>query len=253
MTLAKSDQDIGQRPSLQLIRTAAPLYHDVMMALERAIREQHWKPGEQIPTESELEQTLGVSRGTVRTAVSELVRKGMLHRQAGRGTFVLGPRFKRLMRFYSYEHPTRDERIVPKNEILSQMAVVDDVASRALGAPPKTRLRCIRRLRCSDSLPFLIGESYFQTETWQLIREADFLAPSLYEVFKNQFGLYIVSADEYLTAGVALPIEAKLLGLATGDVVIRMERIAYTFESRPIEFRRSVGRSDRFRYHVYLE
>ena len=209
---AKSPRKVSEgRQPIKLERTAAPLYHDVMMCLERAIRDQQWKPGEQIPTESELEQALGVSRGTIRMAVSDLVRKGILHRQAGRGTFVLGPAFKRLLRFYSYEHSAKDERIVPKNTILSQTAVVDDIAARALGAPPTTTLMCLSRLRCSDTSPFLISMSFFLTKTWMLIHGADFLAPSLYEMFKDQFGLYIVSADEYLTAGMASQDEAALL------------------------------------------
>lgn len=238
---------------LRLVRTVAPLYHDVMTVLERAIREGKWRVGEQIPTEPELEKQLSASRGTIRVAVSELVRKGLLSRQPGRGTFVLGTNFKSLERFFRYEHLTKDEPIHLDGRVLSQGSAKHPHAARALGLEADAKLARVRRLRMYQSEPLLLSESYFSMETWRLIGTTNFKTTTLYDSLKDEFGLYVVSADEYLTAELPTAKEASLLKMAQSQAVIRMERTAYTFESRPIEFRLTVGRADRFRYHVHLQ
>lgn len=237
---------------LRLVRTVAPLYHDVMTALERAIREGEWRVGEQIPTEPELEKQFAASRGTIRMAISELVRKGLLSRQPGRGTFVLGGLFKSLERFFRYEHVDKDELIRMDGRVLSQGPATHPRAARALGLEADARLARVRRLRSYGGEPLLLSESYFSLETWKLIGTADFKTTALYDLLKDEFGLYVVSADEYLTADLPTAKEAALLGIGTRQAVIRMERTAHTFESRPIEFRLTVGRADRFRYHVHM-
>ena len=49
------------------------------------------KPGDQIPPERELAVTLGVSRPTVRQAVSKLANLGLVFQRQGQGTFVSRP------------------------------------------------------------------------------------------------------------------------------------------------------------------
>ena len=69
---------------------AEPLYQQLAARLEQAISAGTWAAGFQIPSESSLVDQYGVSRVTVRLAVDELVGKGLLKRQHGRGTFVTG-------------------------------------------------------------------------------------------------------------------------------------------------------------------
>jgi GntR family transcriptional repressor for pyruvate dehydrogenase complex len=51
----------------------------------------HAKPGEQLMTERELAQALGVSRPTVREAINKLVNIGLIEQRQGQGTFVVSP------------------------------------------------------------------------------------------------------------------------------------------------------------------
>lgn len=225
-----------------------------MDALERAIVEGVWKPGDQIPTEGALEKQFGASRGTLRMAVAELVRRGMLSRQPGRGTFVLGPSFQSLERYFRYESVDADPRIVPQNKILSQRIVKADAEiAKALGISTGDQVGHLRRLRSHRTEPFLVINSYFPLAYWEIIQDGDLGAHPLYDVFKDQFNLYVVSAEEFLRADLALSNEAALLGIAAESAVIRIERTAYTFERRPLEYRRAAGRADRFRYHVSLK
>src|SRR3546814_7794563 len=182
--------------TLHLIRTEAPLYRDVAMALERAISEGVWKPGDQIPTESELETHLGISRGTLRAAISELTRKGWLHRHAGRGTFVLGPSFESLERFFRYERLSGNARIAPQNRVLGQdMTVADARIADALGIAAGSPVACGRRLRHHQDEPFLVIDSYFSPDTCQVIEKAHCARNPLQDEFNDDIHLYVISAE----------------------------------------------------------
>lgn len=239
--------------ALRLRRTAAPLYRDVAAALERALHEGVWKAGERIPTEPELEHRFGASRGTIRQAIGELVREGWLLRQAGRGTFVLGPSFESLERFFRYESLAGAPPLAPTNRVLDQaiMPADADVAA-CFGVAVGAEVAWVRRLRCNGSEPFLLVDSFFPMDVWGVVRDADFTHHPLYDLFKNVYGQFVVRAEEFLRAGLATGEEAGLLGIAKRDPVIRIERDARSFEDRPIEFRRATGRADRFRYHARL-
>jgi GntR family transcriptional regulator len=71
-------------------RSRSPLYAQVADTLRRRIEEGHWSPGDRISTLEELEQEFQVARVTVRQAVDLLEKEGLVQRQQGRGTFVIG-------------------------------------------------------------------------------------------------------------------------------------------------------------------
>ena len=153
-------------PAHEFVRTAAPLYRDVAAALERRIRSGAWKPGDQIPTEAQLEREFGSSRGTLRMAIAELVRQGLLHPQPGRGTFVLGPSFKSLERFFRYESRGRDARLSPQNRVLRHgVRKASAATANALGIPPGAAvgedgpILLLPRLNCARPRAGLVSRS----------------------------------------------------------------------------------------------
>ena len=187
-------------------------------------------------------------------AVAELVRRGLLHPQPGKGTFVLGPSFRSLERFFRYESRGRDARLSPENQVLRHgMRKASSATADALGVSPGVEVGYVRRLRIHEGEPFLLVDSYFHPDEWRRIESADFNRHSLYDQLRDAFGVYIIAADEYLRADLASPAEARLLNIPARSAVIRIERTACTFGSRPVEHRHAVGRADRFQYHVRLE
>jgi GntR family transcriptional regulator len=234
-------------------RTAAPIYQDIAMVIEREILSGKWRPDDRIPAEPELMERFGASRGTLRLAIAELVNKGLLYRQSGRGTFVLDPELESVTRFFRFEHLVSAEPIVLETRVLEQgMVPADAEAAKALGLSPGAEVALVRRLRFHGGQPFLIVDSHFPRTLWAKIAEADFTVWPLYDVLRKAFGFHIVAADEFLTPGLAEDDEATLLEVAPRSAVIRLERISYSFESQPVEYRRAVGRGDHFRYHVKL-
>jgi GntR family transcriptional regulator len=235
------------------LRSDVPLYRDIARALERRISTGEWKPGTRIPAEGELEVLFGASRGTVRLAIAELVRKRLLHRQSGRGTFVLGPEFADLTRFFRYERSDSPSPIVPEVRELSRSILPADAkVATALGVAPGEDVAHVRRLRSHLAEPFLLIDSYFTLSAWRQIAAADFNVYPFYDLLRKQFDFYIIAAEEFLTAGLATEQEAQLLQITQGDAIVRLERIACSFGEERVEYRNCAGRGDHFRYHVRL-
>jgi 5-formyltetrahydrofolate cyclo-ligase len=67
---------------------APPLYRQVFLGIEALALATALEEVGPLPTEAQLTERFGVSRGTVRQATGELVRQGLLRAEAGRGTFV---------------------------------------------------------------------------------------------------------------------------------------------------------------------
>ena len=64
------------------------LYRQVKDHILGELAAGHWKAGEMLPSEKLFAEQLGVSQGTVRKAIQELVEENVLYREQGRGTFV---------------------------------------------------------------------------------------------------------------------------------------------------------------------
>src|SRR5690606_21176071 len=70
------------------IGAGQPLYKGVKLLITQGRMAGEWRPGQAIPSESRLAGRFGVSLGTVRKAIDELVAEKILVRHQGRGTFV---------------------------------------------------------------------------------------------------------------------------------------------------------------------
>lgn len=68
-----------------------PLYLQVERRIEDLLLQSRYRAGERIPPETELVDTLGVSRVTVRAGLARLVKRGLLERRQGSGTFMVQP------------------------------------------------------------------------------------------------------------------------------------------------------------------
>jgi GntR family transcriptional regulator len=231
-----------------------PRYREIAKALHGELLKGAWRPGERIPTEPELERRFGVSRGTLRAAIAELVQAGLLQRQAGRGTFVLSPQFTQSFgAYFGFERRDRQGPIDFETACLAKKQVAAGPRqARALGLASGARLGHVRRLRVHEGEPFLVEDSFFPPEVWARISGADFTVTALYEHLRESFDLHMLSAEEYLTAEPAAPEFARLIGAPAGAPAICIERTTLTFDNAPAEFRLSVGRSDGFRYHARL-
>ncbi|MBB3611798.1 GntR family transcriptional regulator [Rhizobium sp. BK602] len=230
-----------------------PRYQRLRDDLAARINRQEWRPGEPIPSEAELSATYGVAVGTVRKAIDQLVADGVVERHQGRGTYVRRARFNSsLFRFFRFQSES-GERRVPESRILRrESAAAPSAVASALRLREGDAVISLSRLRLIGGTPLLAEEIWLERSRFEPLLTIDTseFGDLLYPLYEERCEQVVVSAEETLTVEIASPLHARLLGLEPGSPLVVIERIAFDLERRPIEWRRSRGPADRFRYHV---
>ncbi len=232
-----------------------PLYQRLAEALKSTIVDQRWRPGARLPSEKELATRYNVAPGTARQAVSQLTEEGILERRHGSGTFVRKPTFDAsLFRFFRFQDK-EGEREIPESRILNREVIPAPLAvSNALELEPESPVISISRLRLLSGQPVIAEEVWLDHTRFEAFMEMneDDIGPLLYPLYDSHFGQIVARAKEYLTVEVAGSTYSHLLGISPTTPVIVIERLALGFDGRPIEWRRSRGRADRFQYHINI-
>jgi GntR family transcriptional regulator len=198
----------------------------------------------QLPPERELGELAGISRVTVRQAVAQLVEEGLVEQRRGAGTFVCAPRAKMehsLSNLLSFTEYMRQRGKTPSSQILQRgLFSPSPDEQMALGLSPGAQVARIERLRSADSVPMAVEWSSLPVD---ILPDPHAVGTSLYDVLRAR-GMAPVRAVQRMTA-VNLPSpEARLMSLAEGAAVLRIDRTGYLPSGRPIEFTRGLYRSD---------
>ena len=125
-----------------------PLYYQVATRLEEMIESGELPVGSRLENELDLSDQLGVSRPTMRRAISYLVERGLLVRRRGIGTQVVQPKVRRPVELSSLHDDLTKTGRAPRTEVLSlEVRPVSDVVAHALGVPDGTPATHLERLR----------------------------------------------------------------------------------------------------------
>lgn len=207
-----------------------------------------------MPSERELSERYGLSRTTVRLALQELERLGLVIRQHGRGTFVAdrSAQTANLMQTYSFTEQMRELGRVPKTDILD-FTELDADANMAehVGVREGERVFKLKRLRSADGTPMMVEVTYLPVRKFLSLRRPLLESRSLYDVIEKVYHEKIKVAEEEFFASVARPADALLLDIPENSPVLDLVRTTYSMANEIIEYTRSVARADQFKYKVY--
>ena len=220
-----------------------PLYKEIKRQMMEALTGGEWKPGEAIPAERRLSERYGISIGTVRKAIDELVAENILIRQQGRGTFVASHTRDRLLFYFFHVVPESGEKAYPDVQFLSfAKAKADRAAAEKLGmalGDPVYRIR--NRLRLAGT-PIIVDDITVPAARFAGLTEAQVRdRPStIYNLYQEAFGISVVRTNERLRATLADAEFAALLDVARGAPLLQIRRVAQTYNDVPVEFRVSL-------------
>jgi GntR family transcriptional regulator len=241
-------EELGFEMALE--RGVKPLHVVIAAQLAAAIATGQLAPGARLPPERRFAESLGVSRMTVRQALGELERDGLLRRVVGRagGTFVCEPKVEhRSVGTAGLSAELRRQGLAVGVELIS--AEVEPARRRtaaALGLEPNERVVVIVRLRLAGGKPLAVERSSLPARLFPDIEDMD-LAGSLYDLMEEGFGRRPVRAVEMLETAEARPSDARTLGLKRGAPILLVERIGYSEDGTAVEFSRDRFRGDRTR------
>ena len=245
--MAANPSVAGKAPPIAVARDIAPafspLYQQIKVLLTRSLQGGEWRPGELIPSETELAARFKVSQGTVRKAIDALADENLLVRHQGRGTFV-ATHAEQNVRF-------RFLRLVPDNGTTGGMArrFIDcrrqrapaDVA-RALALKAGDATVQVRRVLSFEGRPVVLDDIWLPGQAFKGLpaeRRGEYKGP-MYRLFESEFGVRMIRADEKLRAVAANAEAAALLDVAPGAPLLSVERLSFTYGDRPLELRRGL-------------
>ena len=230
------------------------LFHQIAVILQDRILSGQLSAGDRLPTERDICETFGVSRITAKRALDELARKGIVERARGRGTIVrsspLGPRIRAAVDGW-YENLARmgestrarvlefDYRPAPKHVAEALQIAAGEEVQRSV------------RVRSLDDTPFSCLETWLPAEIGRSFTRKDLEDVALLRLLERE-GVGVAAARQTITAAVAAPNVAAVLGVPAGAPLLDVRRVALAEGGRPVEFIRVLYRPELYGYEMEL-
>ena len=233
-------------------QSGAPLYLRLRKSIEDAVRSGQIGPGDALPSERDIAIRADVSRVTVRKAVQDLVRGGILVQRHGSGTFV-APRVGRveqsLSRLTSFTEDMARRGMSVRSTLIERglfQPSPDEMMKLGLSADEKVAR--VSRLRIADDTPLAIERASLSAT---VLPDPGAVGASLYAALERT-GNRPVRAVQRISAANLGEVDAGLLDVAAGSASLNIERISYLASGRVVEFTRSIYRADAYDFVVEL-
>ncbi|MDA8109310.1 MAG: GntR family transcriptional regulator [Betaproteobacteria bacterium] len=229
----------------------APLYKAVKQLLTQELAAGEWRPGEALPSEAKLAERFGVSIGTVRKAIDELVAERMVVRHQGRGTFVASHNTSRQLFHFFHIVPHAGDRQHPRTETLAfrrgRAESGEAARLRVATGEPVFRIRNLLRLegRAVALDDLVLTQAQFPDLTEKIFTGR---ANTIYHLYQTRYGINVLRTSERLRATLAGADVAKLLGVRKGAPLLEINRVALTYHDVPVELRRSLVNTEQHEY-----
>jgi len=247
--LTTSTQTITPFSSIRIDKDAStPIYQQIAEAIGALLASGVLPPGYVLPPERVLCAQFGISRMTLRQAMSLLDHEGLINSRRGVGTVVTHGRLRKQqqeMRSFSEEIQARGGR--PESRLISlELAIPTPPVQDFFELHEQQRVYEVQRVRLKDGEPL----------AWELARLPERLCPgldrfdlarsSLYQILEQSYGLRPGTCNEEISAEIPSSQQRKLLSLPARTAVLVINRKSYLGDGRPLELTRTVFRGDRY-------
>lgn len=231
-----------------------PLYAQLKNLIKFRIASGQLKAHDLLPGERRLMHDYGLSRTTVRQALSELVSEGVLYRRHGKGTFVAPRRLEQnLATLMGFAEELHARGINPQVRVLTaSMCQAPPEAASHLGLPPGEEVAFIERLISVDGEPLFVDRTYLVAPVGPSVLGADLAKEPIYTVVEH-LGYPIREGTQTIAAVSLTDAESRLLQVRRGSPALLIRRITYVQAvSSPIEYTEALYRADRYQYQTRL-
>ncbi|MGD9912775.1 MAG: GntR family transcriptional regulator [Rhizobiaceae bacterium] len=232
--------------------SAAPLYLQLRRSIEDAVRRGIIGPGDALPSERDIAIRTNVSRVTVRKAVQDLVKDGLLIQRHGSGTFVarrVERVEQRLSRLTSFTEDMARRGLTVRSQWLDRgLYAPSPDEMMVLGLPASEMVARVSRLRIADDTPLAIERASLAAS---VLPDPEAIGSSLYAALERT-GHRPVRAVQRISAANLGEADAKILGVAAGAASLNIARISYLGTGKVIEYTRSIYRGDAYDFVAEL-
>ncbi len=208
-----------------------------------------YPPGRPIPSERLLAESEGMSRMTVRTAISDLVQQGVLFRQQGRGTFVSANKFTE-NNLMSFSRAIANKGKTPSTQVLffaltgsDDYPDIDDL----LGGQ---KVYVAKRLRLADEIPVAV-ETVFIPFVHSPNLKKEMLTGSLHNLMREKYDLEPKTCELSVSASLCTENDQRVLRVARNTPVLNIRSKYFSTSGELIYIEKAAYRGDMYEYTLF--
>lgn len=247
--VTRSTQTITPLSSIRIDKDAStPIYLQIAEAIGSLLASGVLPPGYVLPPERVLCAQFGISRMTLRQAMSLLDREGLINSRRGVGTVVTHSRLrKQEQEALSFSEEIRARGGRPESRLISfELAIPTPPVRDFFELHELQKVYEIQRVRLKDGEPLALEFARLPERLCPGLERFDLARSSLYEILDQSYGIRTETCEEEISAEIPNSRQRKLLSLPARTAVLVINRKAYMEDGRPLELTRSVYRGDRY-------
>lgn len=235
-----------------------PLYLQVAADMTRRILEEEWRVGDQIMPENTLADLYQISRITMRQALSQMEKDGLISRKRGERSVVQArPQYiVQELQFPSPENqmpivnPTA--RIVSSNIRITNLTTPDRRAARLLDLPEDAPLVYLERYFENCGKVVGINRAWFPRELFPDLAERGLIQESISATLQEVYHYNTEAVENFIAAITLDAYYAKILGVPYASPALRIDSVHFCSQHTPLEFASTVwnGANSQFRLMV---
>jgi GntR family transcriptional regulator len=230
------------------------LHHQLYEYLKSAVDNGDYEPNQMIPSESELYNTLGISRTTVRNAITQLVNEKVLYRVPGKGTFVAEPKLTTMsIARMGIREQLEDMGYQTNTSLLEKkIDIANKKIAKKLKIPAGSQVYVITRVRNVSGVPLSLHTTYLPLVLCKGLLEQDLEKRALCDILEEDYNVIPKWGEETLESVLSNSTEAEYLNVGEGSNLLYLECTMYSVDNIPYELAKVVFRGDaiklKFRY-----
>jgi GntR family transcriptional regulator len=232
---------------------SGPLYQQLRNHINATIVSGEMKAGEPLPSEREIAEIADVSRITVRKAVQELVKEGLVVQKQGSGTTV-APQPERVQQYLTRltsftEDMARRGKNVTSTFLEKGLFSPSPEEIMALGLKADGLVARLSRLRKADGKPLALERASLSAD---YLPDPESVEASLY-AYLEKLGNKPSRAIQRISAINLRGEDAKHLEVEDGSAGLSIVRVSYLPTGQVVEFTKSIYRGDAYDFVAELQ
>lgn len=232
-----------------------PLFTQLKDALRERILDGTYPPMSRVPSEHQLCEMFSVSRITVRQALGDLQKEGLIFKIPGKGTFVARPKaFQNVTTLQGLGESVQAQGFEVFNQVRSLRRVPATVqVGQRLQVGEGTPVLQVKRVRLINRQPVSLEITYLPASLEPVLERADLASRDLFLILENDAGIALGHADLGVDAILADPELAQALSVEEGAPVMRIERLTHDAQGAPLDYEFLYYRGDAFQYRLRID
>ncbi len=233
-----------------------PLYIQIKQKITQELILGRWRAGDLIPSEIELANNYQVSQGTVRKAIDVLSSEKILVRKQGKGTYVTTHDEEKIQLRFLRLTSSKGQKEKLENQLLSFNKIKPNAyVAKQLNITTNAYVYQIKRLLTFAKKPLIFDEIFIPVANFKGLTAETIIEKkgSLYRLYESEYGIQMLNAEEKIKAVQATDEVAKYLRIKKLFPLLSIERLSYTYDERPVEWRLGLCLTNDYYYKTELE